>query len=595
MNTQSFDIANLTADASVFAAVASSDDLFGLLSRSFAVPVGFVGLAIGPESERSVVPSGGRVSAGDAAEVLLVRTGPVRLTFRAGGLPSDDAYLFDATAEMAVEASDRAADLAAFRSVVMGPARRATAATLHEYLTGEARSALAGIVRERTASALSQAIDPTELNAAFDEAMQASCFSAGLRRVGDVEASFSSQQYRRVQAEAEEGARRRDQLAIDQQLRAAAETARQHHLESVARTLGELSKMAGASPGVEVADLIRQFGEDQRGELFRSLAMCSPASRRCAAVVAVAGRQIVWLDPAAPQTPTRQQAIETTDGYALSVQAIDRTDGQVLLAVGGRREVVLLDAGSGHLVRRLTLPQDESGSDDGGVNAAVRLGETWLATHSRRGLFVWAGAGADEGEVVAIPGASRTSRYRAALADAEGRAWLAVDERVLCCFDDELTRGDLSGGANAAYTGSRSAVHAIAVDGDDVYAGTEDGQVLVWALGKGDRCQQLYSSGPRACRSVHVRSAMGIRRLGVADGSEAIKELTLGDTVVDRYLAGGDLLDKAWWCDDLVVGKSAYHNVLHGWDVGRPDAPRWSVNVAELCGGNVADACLVVG
>ncbi len=588
MNEEAFDISLLKTDSDVVAVLVQHDELFGLLRRKIQVPSGWVGLAIGEQGDRSAVPVGDEIASTGTAEVVFARTRPLRLAFEPGSVTSSDDYLCETALSMSVELSTEASDLAAFRSAVMGTDRVVALIRLRDYLADEVRRGLVGWARQRSAAELVDGEGVEALEAAIRESTAPPCFSAGMRVVGELTARFTSSALASVQAEAQRTAVKRDRLALEQQLRDAAESARRDHLEHVEQVLSRLREMSQASPGVSVAELIRQFGEDQRGQLYRSLAGCAPDAARCQAIVAAVGNELVWLDPDAPERPQRRQPAQAAGGAIRSVQSVADAGGRRWLAVGGAAAIGLLDPTSGQVATTLSWPVPDGAVVRGGINRVALRGTTVLATHSELGLCTWPLETPDEAQplLTELTGPARAVRH--VQSDKEGRVWLSVDDTVICLTGDDLTTA-----APTRYAGSQGRVTALTVTPDEVYAGNDRGQVLCWSIDRPEACEAVYNSGAAACRSVHLAALMGIKRLGLTDDSDAVKALILGDTVVERYVAGGDRLREAWWSDDRMVALNAYQSRLYVWSLGRPEVPSGWADLGQLCSNRVHDVCLV--
>jgi len=172
--------------------------------------------------------------------------------------------------------------------------------------------------------------------------------------------------------------------------------------------------------------------------------------------------------------------------------------------------------------------------------------------------------------------------------DAQGRVWLSIDEVVVC-----LTGDDVVSATRTIYAGSAGRITTLTVTDEEVFAGNEGGQVVRWPIGRPDACEVVYGGGAGQCRSVSVISLMGIKRLGLTDDSDAVKELIIGDTVMERYMAGGDRLRQAWWSDDRVVAVNEHRNRLYVWSVGRPGAPSGTADIGWMCSNRVQDVCII--
>jgi len=194
----------------------------------------------------------------------------------------------------------------------------------------------------------------------------------------------------------------------------------------------------------------------------------------------------------------------------------------------------------------------------------------------------------DEGKLLLTDMTRTADAVRHVQTDVQGRVWLSVDDVVVCLAGDDMERS-----MPTTYAGSIERITSLAVGGDAVFAGNESGQVLRWPIDRPDGCDVVYAGGAAPCRSVHLASVMGIDRLGLTDDSDAVKELMLGDTVVERYVADGDRLRQAWWSDDRIVAVNDRRSRLYLWRIGHPDAPTGTADVGWMCSNRVQDVCMI--
>jgi hypothetical protein len=590
MSEVSFDVTELTRERDLVSVVVPRERLFGLLRRTVRVPAGWSALVIGPENEQGVVPPGGELSAAEIAEAVFVRIGPLTLSFREDGVPSADEYLCQASLQLDLELSDQAADLAAFRTAVMGWAERAALDTLQQYLKRDVRRGLAACAQQHNAADLVDGRATDECAASIRQAIDPACFAAGIRVVGVTDVGFLSSALELVRQEVERGAVQRDRIALNAELREAADAAHRKHLDRVEQTLRRLQEMAEASPGVSVGELIRAFGQEQRGELYRGLARAARAPQRCQAVVVAVGGELVWLDPSSPSEPVRRRSPEVPGGAVRSVRFLLDAGGCGILAAGGSSCVVLMDPAEGSVRTLLSwdLPADRQVR--GGVNSVAISGTSLLATHSELGIGLWS-TGAPGKFAALLPDLTRRARaVRHLQTDARGRIWLSIDQNVIC-----LAGGAVAAASPMLFPGSETAITSLAstADGTRVYAGNEAGHVICWETDCPESCKTVYSGGGGPCRSVSPSELLGLSRLGLTDDGMAVKELILDDTVVEQYLAGGQRLRQAWWSDELIVATDDHRSRLFFWRIGEPDRPYATTDIGWICSNRIQDACML--
>lgn len=587
MSDETFDISILGSDAELVAVVVPHESLFGLLRRSLSVPAGWMALVTGGDGRASTVSPGREIEASGTADVTFVRSGALPLAFEIGQVSSSDGYLCDGSLRLSVSLPNEAADLAAFRSSVIGTGHRATLSSLRQYLAGHVQQGVAAWAGGQDAASLVDGRQCDEsLDGAIREATKPVCFSAGLRLTGETAGRFQSGAFRTVRDEAQRATVQQERLALERQLREAAEASRLEHLEHVEQMLVQLQEMAAASPDVSVGELIRQFGQDERGQLYRSLSRSVGSTGRCEWLVVAAGNELVWLDPNAPDRPGRRQRIEVPGGAIRSVRLVVGAEGERLLAVGGMSAAVLMDAGTGEIRSTLTWELPGETSVRGGINSIALSDDALVATHSELGARVWRLETPDVSQPLLDDLTRGAGVVRHAQTDPHGHLWLSIDATVI-----RLAGDDPLAGTPTTYTGSTAPISSlVAVDGA-VYAGNERGQVVHWSIDHPDRCEIVYAGGKGQCRSLSMTTATGIARLGLTDDSDAVKELIVGDTVVDRYVAGGDRLKQAWWAGDRIAAVNDQRSRLYVWRVGRPDAPSGVADIGHLCSNRAQDVC----
>ncbi len=589
MAEDSFDISILEQDAELVALAVSPDALFGVFARTFRVPDGWRALVIGPEGERSVVGSGEEIVASDASEVVFVRARPIELTFQIDAASSSDAYLCDASVHLRLETSDRASDLAGTKEALLSSSDTADRGAVLSYLSEELRQAVVRWAKARKASDLIEGADPVGFAQAVEDAVGPACLKAGLRRSGELEARFVSTAYDVVRQDTEKAAVRRDRMELDRQLREAAEEARREHLEHVGTMLQRLREMADASPDVSIGELIREFGEDQRGQLYRGLLQASSDGGSCRSIIVAAGDELLWLDPASPREPTLRTRVAVPGGALRSVSLVKDPSAKDVLAVGGASAVVLVDPETGESLRHLVWPVESGSSLRGGVNSVTCIRGMLVASHSGLGLCEWPIEGDEEGTPVLADFTASARTVRAAQRDQAERLWVAVDD-VVIRLDGE------PGSACSAtrYEGAGARIAALDVGEHCVCAGTQDGRVVCWSIEEPQACSTVFAGGSRPCASVAVTDAMGITRVGLSDGTVSVKETVLGETIMDRYQTGSDRLVGAWWSADRVIAVNDFRNQLFVWTRGRPEAPTGSADIGWLCSNQAKDVCLLL-
>ncbi len=586
MSEAAADISELMRVPDLVGVVVPTESLFSLLRRSWRIPADWLALIGGPEGERTVAIAGTEIIASSTREVAFFRAAAVPLTFTLQRLTSVDGYLCEVVVEQAVRLSDAPADLAAVRSILMRSSDRITRAHVEQYLLNDVRAGLVAWAGRHRAADLVDGRAVDDLSAAVKEATQASCFAVGIRLLDQKVVRCVSPAYEAVRVQAERAAVHRDRIEMDRQLAEAANAARREHLGQVEEMLDKLRKMAESSPGVSIAELIRTFGQDQRGPLYRSLVRSAEGARSCQSVVVATGNELLWFDPADPTKPRTRQPIQEPARGIRSLRWVQSAGGEPLLAVGGSDWVLLL-ARDGTPRRTLAWGRTGSGEVSGGVNSVACNGQRFMACHSQLGVVFWQ-PDLSEAARPLLSEMTRTAKaVRNALTDSQGRFWLSVDATVVC-----LNWPESGEPQPVKYVGSRAPIASMAVTPSGVFAGNEAGEIVVWETDRPDACTIVYSGGVGVCRSLHWVEVMGFRRLGLTDDSDAVKELVLGDTVLERYVAADKRrFRQAWWSDESVYAINDLRTQLSMWSIGQPDAPHTTVDIGWMCSNRIQDVC----
>ncbi len=586
MTDTPFDMDLLSQNPTLLARVVAPNQLFSLLRRSVRIPAGWTALVVTIEGDRHCASPGSEISSTQTAEVMFVRLGPQTLAMEDLEVISRDDYRCRSSVQGIFDPPVDPTDMTAFRKTLMPSADEATVSTVREHLGPAIRRGLAEGARQASAADLVDGRAAESIDAAIHKAIDPLCFSAGIRIIGNFNTHFRSDALDRLRKETERGAIEREQLSIRSRLQEAATAAKRNQLEQIERMVRQLEQMAKTTPGTPIGELIRGLGEEYRGPLYRRLLLGERPHRPCEAVVVVVGDELLWLSPSSPSQPRLRRKVQESCGPLRSVRFADGPEP--LLVVGGASELILLAPADGEVRTTLTCDVPTHRAIRGGFNSAVMLDQRVFATHSELGLRMWSlNRPADAVPLLSdLTGAAKTVRN--VQVDSQRRIWLSIDSVVVRLEG----RTDLSA-TPIIYRGSNSSVTALTVAADEVYAANESGQVLSWETSRPDVCRRIYDGGAGPCRSLSYLQVAGIRRLGLTDNSPAVKEMILGDTVIEQYTAAGERLRQAWWSGDLIVGLNDRRGRLFFWRTGEPDAPFGTVDLGWLCSNRVQDVCLL--
>ncbi len=566
------------------ALVVDPDDLFGLLTRCYDLAPDQAALVTRTHGDRVVHAPGSRITAGDVAEMMIVRTTPFVLRYDEQSAASLDKFRCSAALAMRFAPVPERSDLVSFHNLIVGSSRTVEARDVRAYFEASVARALATAAEGRGVEVLTDPKNSEMLSVEIGDSLKKAAFSAGVKIEPPLEVLFDSPIYRQVRRARAEARRRRDEFAARDRIEQARETARTGHVQKLTTLLDELRALAQESPDHELPDLVRTFPETDRGQLYEALLEVDENHALTDSIVVGAGAELLFFAPHALDAARRIVAMPGTVGPVRSVQTcMDCNDDRRLL-VGASRGVHELRADGEGDVTTYASPPDADVR--GGVNSVALAGDHLFASHSELGLLCWK-RGADHpprrlfSDLTQAGTAVRCVRFFA------GNLFFSVDCDVYKLPADTLE------GAPRALRGSRSLITAVCPAAGGVYAGNAAGEVLYWPEGGIDVPEVLHAGRQRSTESIELLEFGGLPRLFFADTSLAVYARVLGDTFTCRYEAGGQTLRRVEVAPDIIVATNDVRDRLICWHLHRPAEPYGVAPVARLTGHSVQDVCLV--
>ncbi len=576
------DVGGLRIDAERVAAAFPADRVFGLLTRSFVVPHGWIALANRTGGESTVHPPGSLVEAEGVVDVLFARAEPITVEILEEQVPSTDGYPCVACARLVLRLLGEPGDLKSFRRTIVGDADRAEVRTLARYLGWQCRRVMMEFGEKRTAGDLLDGKDREAITALLRERLRPMLFAAGLVFHQPPTVTFESEAYRQARRERESLARHRDARGrIEEAIRRA--RARQWtHLEP---PLQQLETLAAKTPASALGDLIRALPETQRAPVYDALWTLLPCEARTHWVVAVAGSELLCFDPALPDAPGRRVRIDGSPGPLRSARPY-RFGRRPMLLVGAAHGAYVVGVDDLKVQSTYAFEPPPGREFRGGVNAVAAWGGHLFGTHSEAGLIAWDTAGQ-----AAFPLAGMTRRARAVRGAqvVGGRLVFTLDENVIVVPVDSLTPT-----AVHRLTGSIARITAIHAAEGHVFAGNEIGDLWRWPLDGSAEGSCIRRGDGSPIEGLQCVSAGGVPQLVFAErGTPALQAMVVGDAFTCRYETGGPGVRRCAVAGDVFVAIGDLRDRLICW---RPDSPREPyavIPVAAQCGHSVQDVCLV--
>ena len=574
------------ADPELVAAAASAGAAFGRWSRTLRLPMDFAALVVREAGDRIVIAPGEELSGEGVSELMIVRMSPLELTFAPGGLTSQDEYLCTARVHCPAAVVAERGELDSFRKTILGSGRTVRVTALTRHLEPAVVHALNALAERHQVEDLVDGKCRDEAERVIAEAVATPCFEAGLNLAGRIEVTFESEALRAVRAQQAAAAQRLDEQSAQEQVHAALAQARAQRLDELEAILKRLQTLAAGSPDAPLPQLLRAFGAAERAKLYAALFESVPVAAATQWLVVASGQELLFFAPGAFEAPARRLTLGDPIGPLRSIQIPAQpgslADSAPRLFAGAARGVYALpvDGSAPESVYAAEAPAELRG----GVNAVALWGTALYATHSELGLLRWERSAPERG-TACYPELTRGAGAVRHVQTAGRRLFFSADNRIVSI--DPAHEDDCR-----TYTGSSAVITALLATGTDVFAGNANGEILHWA-GDDDAPRVLHGGSRRPAESVALLNTAGVARLVYTDTTLAVHARVLDDTIVSRYEAGGQTLQRAKVASDLIVAVDDPRYRLIVWHPNQPGRPLTTIHVARLTGRRIQDVALV--
>jgi hypothetical protein len=580
-----FDFDFFSRDQQSVAQLVPAAAVFTLLNRRVRMPAECMALAWSSDGQPSLVLPGAELEGDGLTRIMVVRAEPVGFEYQFAGLPSADAHEISTHLRLAVQLVPERSELSSFYRRVLAGGDRVTHSQLRRHCEETVQLCAAAFCKARAAEELLRLETWDQVDGALAEAFKSFGFESGISLGPDVRAEFRSPGFADVVRQRKADDARKQRMDADAAVKAASNEAREKHIASLASMTEKVRAMAAAGAGVSVPDLIKTFDSTQRGELYGSLLATSPVTKKTAAVLVVAGEEIISIDPGSRKIVSRR-AIDTRYGPLRSVRTAMHGDARRIL-VGSRNGVHVLDA---ELSGIESFGFEPPRPLRGGVNAAaIFINEYLYASHSEVGLIGWKLEGPDKSH--SIFKSEETARRRAVRdvqVDDGGVLFFSADSKVVALQGDPGFSRELEYPSIDA----EAEVSALLVADGHVYAGLVNGAVHRWHAKSGEEQQIVRPRTGDAVESLDWLAGGGVPRLLVADRRPVVELRVVGDTYTAEYHAP-QAIRWAWATDRSIAGVNDRRDQLLFWELGNPATPIAVVQVAKLCGHTIQDAAVL--
>lgn len=579
--TTRFELDNLTRDENLIAHIASPSELFSFLNRQIIVPPSCVAFVETNAGQPYVVSAGKPVESEGVRELLFVRTVPFEFGYEFADFESADGFRFAGRAELAIHVVTDRTELASFKRELLGSNRSVNIERLRRHCEAAVQSALARFLSTRPAEQLVSPDTWNEFDDVLTEAFKQVGFSSGLALGRDPRLTLKSTAFEESRSEARAAEIRMEREQEEARRRQDAAAARDRHLADLGAMLGKVKEMADATGALDVADVIKTFSADQRGQLYQGLLSMDTSAKATKQILVVAGSALVWFDPNKPGEIARKQKLPKDDIGALRSVRVVESQGVQRILVGARNGVHVLDSEGEILYTCILHNRPEL---RGGFNAATMVGTDIFASHSEVGLVRWRKE-APETAIHCLDHLTEGSHsVRDVQRDDAGRLWLGIDN-IVVSWNPKADDSDQAAGAPAEVT-------TLSVADGYAIAGLKNGAIVRWLAGDLKNMETLRRQTGSAVRSVKWISGGGVPRLLVGDGRSYLELMVLGDAYHGQYRC---LHEMRWGfaADDIVVGVNDPRDTYILWKKNAPEQPAAHVSVRRLTGRSIQDVALL--
>lgn len=547
----------------------------GVFSETL-VPDGWMGLLERRDGRRRLIPAGDAPRAEASDTILLIRNRLFAVPLAAADAVAAGGHDVQAQVELLVRVPARDHELAAFSRTFVASAGELQSATFAERFTSAGgRVALLSFVAAQSSAALLSADQRGPLLAHLREKLRDFLFESGFEIESVTAAEFRSAAHARELVRRRESASALAAIQAREMVEQAAVAATQRKLEDLS---GVFSKLRAAADKCDGAwhKLLPALSPIERGRLLKNLWRLTPDLSVAREIIAVAGNQVLWIDPASPLTPRNALTLPPDLGALRSV-----THHPVLgLLIGAATGFWRLQSQTAEIIGRIAPPASAARPTTG-FNGAAIFGDWLVATHSQLGAWAWSVADlAGAPQQLIDPAAANARTIRSATTSAN-QLLIAVDDCVHS-FDQALRPG-------RSWNVGGAAIHDLAVAGDYVYVSTARGMVMRDRLdGAQDVWEVLYRDS-MPLESLCVRQWHDLTEIVVAAGARGVIGIYPDQEVTTPLLETPAPVRRAWLSDDAIVALSELRDrlfVLHaptgGLAVEVPLSRRLSASVQDV-------------
>ncbi|MBK8270120.1 MAG: hypothetical protein IPK83_18220 [Planctomycetes bacterium] len=482
---------------------------------------------------------------------------------------------------MTVQVMPERIDLEAFRRTLVGSRREVRVDRLQLHCEDVVRLSVEKFVKARDGATLVESATWDAFDAALAADFKSLGFECGLALGRDPRLTLRSIAFEESRHTARSMEMRAEREREEAARRERAAKAREAHLVEVSAMVEKVKMMADSGGALNVAELIRTFDVGQRGQLYQGLLADVRPDAATKNILAVAGGELLWIDPANVQSPMRRQALPTDAGALRSVR-VSRAPGGGQILVGSRHGVHAMNENGEDVVTYSFAPREDI---RGGVNAATVASIGFLPRIPRSACFDGRSASPRRCALCLTDFTEGSKAVRDVQADESGRVWLAVDNLAIGWRLD-------SDAPQFAFPAPGEITTLLIADGHAI-AGLRDGSIVRWLIGDPKPAMETVRAAlGKPVQSLEWISGGGLPRLLIGDGRPHLDLHVLGDSYSAQYRS---LHDLRWGfaAEDLIAAVNDRRDHLFVWSPDSPDLPRGALAVGRATGRSIQDVALL--
>ena len=493
-----------------------------------------------------------------------MRTSPLRSRLRLSGLTTSDDHVLDLTFACGVTALDSSVEKQMLTEAFLSDHDAVSVDDVLSHFTPALRDAASRAIAGQQAEYWLNESSRAELLEALRGAAKPVAFNCGVELTAPFELSVESPTLQREKLE-----------TMQRKLAERRAAGQVEHVQRAAELLKQFQSLRDAAPGLSPGQILEQVSPTDRGSMLETLLLATSSAAGEQPIWAVAGPNLVRVDPRADTPKTQIIPLPSDLGPLRSVQA-GELQGQRGLLVGAQSGVMWIDPQRPQEARKFA---DREITSPLGFNSVVATaGDLIFATHGEAGVVAWR-AGDDTTDTPAF-----TIRPQA---ERPAHAAVLDDRRILYSAGGGVFIADDAGQVLPVATGEPVAF--IAVDGEHVVIIRASGLVEQF-----DRQTLQRTTAAQRCGEVSAAGLLpwlGSKRLLLATADGPICCVGSDDPLVTQYTSAHRGLRAVAAAADVVAGVSGDRQRLilwKSWDGRRPAA---EIHLANVARHRVADVC----